>query len=99
MMNYISNVGDQVRADRVQPQPRPKVPPADATREDAGVARTDQAEISDIGQLLSVAKDLPDIRADKVAKIRTAIEQDPERFIRDRLDATVDRLFAELRRD
>ena len=97
MMNHISNVGDQVRTDRLQPNPRATPPGGDAAREVSKVDGADHAEISDIGQLLSVANDLPDVRAEKVAEIRTAIEQDADQFIRDRLDGTVDRLLADLR--
>lgn len=56
----------------------------------------DSAEFSDVGQLMGVAHETADVRADKVAAVKLAIEQDVDTFIEERLDLTVDLLSNEI---
>ena len=56
----------------------------------------DKAEISDLGRLLERAHHMPGIRADRVAEVRQAIQQDEQAFIDERLQQTIDRLMDEL---
>ncbi len=58
-------------------------------------APVDELEISDHGRLLEAARQLPDIRADKVAAIRAALA-DGTYDIQSRLEAAVERLLDEI---
>lgn len=96
-MNEITNVGNHVKAERLQ---SPILDKQGTRKTDGGPpARSepvDQAEISELGRLLGLAKELPDIRAEKVAAARLAIGRDEEQFVKDRLEGTVNRLIDEL---
>lgn len=57
--------------------------------------RDDRVELSELGRLLSAARDLPDIRIDKVATVRDQVESDS--YLTDhKINVTVDRILAEL---
>ena len=56
----------------------------------------DRAEFSELSQLLSIARDLPDVRDEKIADIRAAIEKDEQQYIQERLSQAVDRLMKDL---
>lgn len=59
------------------------------------VDTVDQLDISAEADLVSRAKELPDIRADKVASIKAQIA-DGSYFTDDKLDAALDRLLDEI---
>lgn len=96
-MNQISHLGEPTSAEQVSrtaqhQRGKATVPTRAAERSE----QVDRADISDVGKLLSRARELPDVREEKVVATRLAIQQDPEQFIRERLDITVDRLMKEL---
>lgn len=55
----------------------------------------DRVEISDLGRLLSQAKALPDIRAEKVSAVRDAIKQGGY-LTNDKIDQTLDAVLEDL---
>ena len=70
-------------------------PVAEAPCDKSHRSSRDEVEISDFGALLSRVSELPDLRVDRVARLRTEIEngtfETPQR-----LEGTVDRLLEEL---
>lgn len=58
-------------------------------------SEADQLDISHEADLISRVRELPDIRADRVAEIKAAIESGTYET-QDKLDAAVDRLLDEL---
>ncbi len=55
----------------------------------------DEVEISDLGALLARVRDLPDIRVDKIARIRAEIEQGTYETA-ERLEGAVEQLLEEI---
>lgn len=82
------------------PSIRPAAPPAQPARPDQ--ARTinpkDELEISPAARMLQQASGETDVRAARVAQIKAAIEAD-EYETTEKLDAALDRLLDEIRRD
>lgn len=82
------------------PSIRPAAPPAQTPRPDQ--ARTinpkDELEISSAARLLQQASGETDVRAARLAQIKAAIEAD-EYETTEKLDAALDRLLDEIRRD
>ncbi len=76
---------------------RPDLRTNGATSRPAGVKPQDQVEISEAGQRLSSLQQ-PEIRMDKVERIRQAIAQETYETP-DKIDVVVDRLFKELAAD
>ncbi len=96
-MNEIVNVGPYLKTDSLRRPPMVAGASGDEKqRSGESPERGDQVELSEVGRLLSAAQNVPDVRADKVAAVRSALKQDEGQFIRDRLDATVDRLIESL---
>ena len=97
-MNEISNIGNHPNPERVKATAVEKTTQGQVSTSDNGEVanRQDQAEISELGKILGMAHDLPDVRAEKVAQARIAIEQNETQFIQDRLGVTVDRLIDEV---
>lgn len=93
-MNEITHVN------QMKPVHQPAVDKQQLRRADQSTATAaeavDRADISELGRLLALADEQSDIRADKVAAMRSAIAQDEERFVKERLDGTVNRLIDEL---
>ena len=78
-MNDISQIGAHVNPDPVQPAGVEKPGRSEpAAREAAGELRADQAEFSELGQLLGRALELPDVRAEKVSQARQEIARDAD---------------------
>ncbi len=97
-MNEITGITDTITPAWFQ-HTRAVAPPAGLAERPGGASgtgRVDSADFSELGQLLSLAGELPDVRADRIAEVKTAIERDPEKFIGDRLEGTVDRLHRQL---
>lgn len=96
-MNNISNVNGHVQANKVQlPHSEKTIPGGTATSEAPAPSAVDRAEFSELSQLLSIARDLPDVRDEKVADIRAAIEKDEQEFVQQRLSQAVTRLLKDL---
>lgn len=99
-MNEINSVGSHLDAAgssgsqvaRIDDTTRHEQTTQEATIE----SLVDEAEFSELGQLMGLASDIPDVRVDKVAEAKIAIEQDVDQFIQDRLEGTVDRLIDDL---
>jgi len=91
-MNEVANVNGVYRlANYLHPQAaRSTAPPRPEMQE-----FFDEVEISDMGALLSRVRDLPDLRLDKIARLRAEIA-DGTFETAERLDGTVDRLLEEL---
>ena len=60
-----------------------------------GVSRIDCADISDVARLKALLKDVPDIRLEKVERIRAAIA-DGTYETPEKIDTVIDRLLEEL---
>jgi len=74
----------------------PKQPPGTNGAADAGYRiPRDRVEISEVGALLSKLRDIPEIRVEKIARLRASIEQGTFETS-ERIDGTVDRLSEEL---
>ncbi|MCG3138952.1 MAG: hypothetical protein HJJLKODD_02824 [Phycisphaerae bacterium] len=56
----------------------------------------DRVEISELSQMLSLSQNQSDVRAEKVADIRRQLSENEDKFIRERLAGTVDRIWQEL---
>lgn len=63
--------------------------------QDAGAAGQDTVEISDVARYLSELKSLPEIREDKVASIRKALEEGTY-DVSGKLDTVVSRVLEDL---
>jgi len=61
----------------------------------SGISTTDELEISDAARLTEQAKELPDIRQEKVQSIRASIEAGTYDSA-DKLDAALERLLDEI---
>ncbi len=89
----IRGTGNVGRSEPVQPNPlnsnRFKTP------EDAKLDRADKVEISDLARFKALLKEVPEVRLDKIEKIRAQIDagiyETPERIAR-----TVDKILEEL---
>ncbi|MGE0605839.1 MAG: flagellar biosynthesis anti-sigma factor FlgM [Pirellulales bacterium] len=66
-----------------------------ASSSSAGVSFRDDVQISDTAQLISRIHDLPEIRADRVNQIRSALANGTY-LSDDKLDVALDRLLAEI---
>ena len=56
----------------------------------------DRAEFSELGRLLSTSSQLPGASPEKIAALKVAIEEDPDRFINTRLEKAVEQLLEHL---
>lgn len=92
-MSQINGVGSNSPVQKVVSQPIQKSIPADPPRQ---LPLTDRVELSGLGGVLRALKQ-NDIRADKVAQIKSAIESDAYESD-DKLDAAIDRLLDDLDR-
>lgn len=92
-MNDISHVNGMHQLLPLAVQRRPV---AEAPCDKSHRASRDEVEISGLGALLSRVGELPDLRVDRIARLRTEIEnrtfETPQR-----LEGTVERLLEELR--
>jgi len=98
-MDHISNVSSHLQADKLQVPTTKKISGSEEGSSEKPASQNqlvDQAEFSELGKLLGEARDLPDIRAEKVAEMRAALELDEEKFINDRLEGTLDALVEDL---
>ena len=86
LLQTVSNVGALPKSD-VSPVPS-------AAR---GQGEVDRADFSELGRSLSLAGERPDVRVEKVAEVRAAIERNADAFIAERLEGTARRLAEALR--
>ncbi len=90
-MTQISPIHSQMSS---SPVTSPVTPQADRVSSGSD-PQSDRAEFSELSKFLDSIKDLPDVRVDKVAAAKLAIERGD--FDRDSvLDQTVDRLLEDL---
>jgi hypothetical protein len=83
-----SHPSDASRSEKAGPAP----PRSDR---DGALPRDDRVELSELGRLLSLARELPAIRVDKVAALRDQVESDS--YVSDhKIEVTVDRILSEL---
>lgn len=93
-MNGITSITEHLPTPRVQ---QSHGEPAPGVKRSASAAEgVDEASFSQLGQLLSKVGDASGIRTDRVAAIRAALERDPEQFVRERLEQTVQGIQGEL---
>lgn len=97
-MNEIPNVSQHLTS-AAMPHPV-TVPAADHSDRrstqatDAG--NVDRAEFSELGRLLSSSNQLPGADPEKIAALKAAIEEDPDKFINTRLEKAVGSLMEHL---
>jgi anti-sigma28 factor (negative regulator of flagellin synthesis) len=96
-MERIGHIGSHYGAEALIPA---KLDPAQQREaqngQTTGQLKGDQADISEMGRVLAQAHDDPGVRADRVSAVRQAIEEDPEGFIRERMNTTINRLVDDL---
>ena len=90
-MSQINGVGSNSPIQKIVSQPIQKQIPADAP---AQLPVTDRVELSGMGGMLKALKQ-NDVRADKVAEIKSAIEAGTYESD-DKLNAAIDRLLDEM---
>jgi anti-sigma28 factor (negative regulator of flagellin synthesis) len=92
-MSQINGVGSNSPIQKIVNQPVQKQVPADAPKQ---LPLTDRVELSGVSGMLKALKQ-NDVRADKVAEIKSAIDAGTYETD-DKLDAAVDRLLDDLDR-
>lgn len=101
-MNDIGNIDGYRPTRPVEPSSAPvtrsgsaKANPLPAVSAEGAVSAEDRVELSELGRLLASARDLPDIRMERVLTVRKQIE-DGTYETRDKIEHTVNRLMEEL---
>lgn len=88
----VNNVGSNSPVERIVNNPVQKSIPADAPKQ---LAATDRLELSGASHLLKALKSNADVRTDKVAEVKAAIEAGTYEDDK-KLDIAVDRLLDDL---
>jgi flagellar biosynthesis anti-sigma factor FlgM len=89
----VNNVGSSSPVEKLVSQPIQKSIPTDAPKH---LPATDRLELSGVSHLLKALKSNADVRTDKVAEIKAAIEAGSYDADDAKLDVAVDRLLDDL---
>ena len=89
----VNNVGQSSPVEKVVNNPIQKTIPADAPKQ---LPATDRLELSGVSHLLKALKSNADVRTDKVAEVKAAIEAGTYDADDEKLDVAVDRLLDDL---
>jgi flagellar biosynthesis anti-sigma factor FlgM len=88
----VNNVGNSAPVQKLTSNPVQKSIPADAPKQ---LPATDRLELSGVSHLLTTLKSSGDVRTDKVAEIKSAIENGTYEDDK-KLDVAVDRMLDDL---
>ena len=89
----VNNVGPNSPVEKLVSQPIQKTIPIDAPKQ---LPATDRLELSGVSHLLKALKSNADVRTDKVAEVKAAIEAGTYDADEKKLDVAVDRLLDDL---
>ena len=89
----VNNVGQSSPVEKIVNNPIQKTIPTDAPKQ---LPATDRLELSGVSHLLKALKSNADIRTDKVAEVKAAIEAGTYDADDAKLDVAVDRLLDDL---